>query len=933
MLAAPWFVPSALQAQKPIRFDPSRDLEGFDACFESEFRDLYPVEQYSALLAKEMKPEELADVQKRWKADLAEAETKLAKLRADPVEESLWLVRDRLGKSDYFSKITWTEDRSVPGFAILVQDPAKPSPDYAANIVAKHGPWLRKLDQVFTEQYVKPLALERRHGRAAWVLAILASEGDYRNFDHVHHGISVYGAYADYAPKLGIAVGYEDPFDRHPSIIDEHYSILSAVAREMMESYEKSAKGKASSLWIDQGLPCFLAYHEGAAPDSVAEPSIRAATLWAVLQLAKDAKKGPLLLHPIEELVGFVTWEELEKTAARIAKAASAQPPAAIDVGSTFCYETDLWMHFLHRGMEGKLRKPLQDYLLQIYSGESGPKAFRDAFAGTDPAAIDRAFLGWLAEEGARATPPLKVESSAIADLFERRAAMLARSKDAELPAVAAPDAPAARSPAPTAKSLPAPPFSPAVLAVSDLDVVGRHGLALAKARAGDLATAAAGLEALSKSSLDADEAGRVSRDLARIRELERLREAFLESLRATGVKWSTEIQGKKIVAAVARVEDGVVYFAENRQKLDKAPLSTIDPLEIARQAVKKEQQGSAAPWARTFAYVLAEDARSEAMLKDPSEEVRALREDARTWLPGHLRAGRAASAMEDLSKSALPKGEKEGDALCARIRDVVKNFADVRCVQSKMAELRILAQSAVEASLSESDPAHLLHGKYAALGNGRAKLAYEFENAAEAQDLERDVGYMKGWHEVQKKKVASEDQSAWTIEKGRFVGKGSACYRLPIRFSPPMVVRYELRVLEVKGVSQHGILWAVGLCDDRKENSILAVSFGDLHVRDDAHDVDETAKSQDGYSYEYDKPYEIEAAYDGARASIRLDGETKNEIECSTLAGGDVLLWFHAPIPIAIERIEVEGAVDPASFGSVRAASVRRKLAELGFP
>ncbi len=148
---------SIARAQDHPTFDPSRDLEGYDACFASPFRDLYPFDSYTELLGKEITAAALADAQKRWRVDRDAAEAKLAALRADPPEETLWLLRHRLARSAYFSKITWTEDRSVPGIVFLVQRPAKDLPDYAKNIARDYGPWLQKVQSLFEEQYAKPL--------------------------------------------------------------------------------------------------------------------------------------------------------------------------------------------------------------------------------------------------------------------------------------------------------------------------------------------------------------------------------------------------------------------------------------------------------------------------------------------------------------------------------------------------------------------------------------------------------------------------------------------------------------------------------------------------------------------------------------------------------------------------------------------------------
>src|SRR5262249_54341247 len=242
------------------------------------------------------------------------------------------------------------------------------------------------------------------------------------------------------------------------------------------------------------------------------------------------------------------------------------------------------------------------------------------------------------------------------------------------------------------------PAFSPAVLAVEPADVESRHGLALLQARTGDLEGAIAALTALAKGRIAAEDAARVEREIARLGELRKLRDAFLENLRQAGTKWSAEVQGKKIVASIAKVEDGSVRLAPNRQGIEKFPLSALDPMEYAKQAMKKEQQGDAAPWARFYAYVLPEDSKWAELLKNDWDEARSLREDAKSFYPARIRAGRAAYAFEELAKTKLPSSRGEGEAACTRLRGILGEFRALPLVQRKMGDLKRYARAAVEA-------------------------------------------------------------------------------------------------------------------------------------------------------------------------------------------------------------------------------------------
>jgi hypothetical protein len=911
---APVSLAAVARAQNPPTFDPSRDLEGYDACFASPFRDLYPFDSYTELLGKEITSTALADVQKRWKADRDAAEAKLAALRADPPEQTLWLLRHRLARSAYFSKITWTEDRSVPGIVFLVQRPARDVPDYAKNIARDCGPWLQKVQTLFDEQYAKPLKLERPPTRAIWPIAILASEGDYRNFLRIHWNFGADVGFACYDLKLGLTVGYVDPFKVGVSVIDKRYPMMNALVRGMLDGYATAPEGRPGALWIEEGLASYLAYHEGAAPDCLDARRLRPSMLRSVLVLAQDKKAGPILFHRIEDLVSMRSTEDIDKRSLALSEAAKIPPPPERDVLDAFYGESTLWMHFLHRGMDGALREPLLKYLRWSLAGEAGASVLKLAFEGKDLAAIDSAFLAWVADEMRRELPQASVDGAAIGALFSDAAGISKAS-----PAVA--------------EAAPAHPYSPAGLAVDATDAESRHGLALLQARAGDLEGAVAALKSIPDAAVDAADKPRIARDVARIGQLISLRDGFLENLRQSGAKWSTDVQGKKLVASIAKVEGGFVHLAENRQGIQKLPLASLDPMEIAKQATKREQQGNSEPWARFYAYVLAEDGKWEKLLKDPSDEAKSLREDARAWIPARLRAGRAAAALNALAQTPVPGGSRDGEAACASIRALLAEFRDVPIVQRKMGELRLLARSAAAAAFADVEPASLLHAKWSPIGDGRVDIAYEFDSRAEEQDFVKHPGYLKSWHKALGIEAGKEEAAAWTVQDGKLTGVGAACYRLPLAFTSPMTVRYELRVLEGGGEGRQQANFAVGICDDRKEDNILSVDFGGLSVRDNPKGVHTDLVPAEGYSYAPGTSYSFEVRHDGANVSVWVDGEKTNEAACATRAGGEFFLWFHTTLPISIERLEIQAKVDPASAQSLRNSCAEKRLSELGFP
>ena len=932
----------AFQSQDVIRFDPARDLPGFEACFESEFRDLYPLEQYSSLLAKEMKPAELAEVQAKWKKDLAEAEAKLAKLRADPVEETVWLAEHRLAKSAYFSKIAWNADRSVPGFVVLVQKLSPDTPGYAAKIAQRYGPWLEKTAKVFDAAFTKPLGLSRRKDRAIPVLVILSSQNQYQAFWKVHPNFVSTAHFACYDLRLGVAVGYDDPFRPPESPHDQRSPILNAVVRGLVDEYASSPQERPDSLWVEEGIASYVADHEGETVDVLDKRNLLPSEIKSMMDLARDPEKGPVLFHPIENLVELKSTEDVDKLVVRLFKGMRAQPPSEDQVRSAYYGQSNFWMHFLLEGKSGAYAPRTQAYLKSAFAGDGGLAALQHAFAGKDLSAVDRDFLGWFAEQYRRTAPAETAGTGALDALFDRHGRLEAGSSSpaagtAAKPATPASSGPAAsattKEPAAKASSKPAsaPIFTPALLAPDPADVVSRHALALRKARAGDLDSAVADLEDVTKAGIDPDEKPRVARDLARLQELVKLRDGFFTYCKATGSRWTIQVDGKKLPVKVESVEGGFVQVSGGRAP-DKIPLASIPPAEIASQATEKDQRGDAAAWSRAYAYLLAEDSKWEKILKDDSEEAKALREDAKSWFPERMKAGLAANAMTELSKKPLPSSAAEGEAMLAAIKTMLATYGESTLVKEKRPALHHLAEISADKLLEKSDLGALVRGKYTSLGEGRGKLVYDFQDAAQATDFVKTKEYLKPWREAQPIAVAPEEESSWEVKGGRFVGVGGACYRLPIEFAAPMSVKYRLRILEGPNKDASVVSFGVGICDDLKEDVILAMGFGDLLVRDTRGAGGQILRLPKEFPPALDTSYDFEVKHDGTVTHTTYDKKPGSEAPTPTLKSGDVLLWFHTNLPIAVERLEIEGKVSTSVSPEMKQAGIDRKLAEVGF-
>jgi hypothetical protein len=910
---------SGLSQSGVIKFDPTRDLDGFEECMGSEFKDVYPIARYEALLGKELSAPELEKLKETWKSEVQQARKEIEALRADPLGVYLHHLHHKLAVDAYFSKIAWTEDRSAAPFVFIVQKPAKEDPEYAKRVVGLYLPWLQKLAQIFDARYVKPLALKRRAEPAGYAVCILASQGDYSNYSRL--------ASSDFTrvgSPVEMAVGFEDPFETGGSPTRKRYPVLSRAVRSILASY--AADGADLSLWMASGMPGYLAYHEGLLPDSLDERRVDDEGLSLIIATLQKKDRRAVLLHPVEDLLVIDDSEALAMLVKKRAADARVKEPAWSDLLQAIQVQSVLWMHFLQDSSNGKYRTRFMKYFSAELSGRRGAEAFKGAFDGVDLAALNREFFAFVLDERERAHPTQKLDRAMLDKLFEDRV---------EKPDAAAPNAaPGSAATGSTAGALSTSgaAFKPSTLAVDSKDFAAQHGLALLRAQHGDLEGARKLLQDLAAQKPAAPEDVRIARDIERLPQLVLLRDGFLASLVQSGSKWSSEFQGKKFVAKVEKIEAGAVRLGDNKAGIASIPLAELEPAEIAKLADRKDKQGEAAPWSRAYAYIVSGDARWEKLSRDPSPAARDLYQDAKAWYPEVLRTGEAARALDALSKSALPKTRDEGEAALASIRKLLAAAGDLPLVKSRTEGLRALATAAAEQSFVAEDPSAMIHGAYSSIGDGRVKIVYDFKKPDQLLDFTKQAGYLKEWAQGFGALKRNEAESSFTIENGVLVGKGGTCYRLKLGFAAPITVRCSFYWQNVEIEDAAGSNFMLGMCDDNKGNCIAAGGAGYILVDDKKSSFYKRSTDATPGSYTIGQTYKLEIQDDGSKVTTFVDGVQRHEASCGPLKSGGVFLWVHGDYPLGIQHLEIEGAIDPASLKRLKSEWIAKQVAELGF-
>jgi len=424
----------------------------------------------------------------------------------------------------------------------------------------------------------------------------------------------------------------------------------------------------------------------------------------------------------------------------------------------------------------------------------------------------------------------------------------------------------------------------------------------------------------------------RIPREIERVKQFTLLRDGWFEYLIRSNDKISGKYRGSDYLASVDKVEDGWVFLGENALGISKVPLNGFEPFEIARQAGRKDEQGLAASWARYWPYILVGEKKWEQLLKDDSDAAKDLREDAKTWYPEVLKCAKAAVALNEIAAVAEPQNAKDAEKLFASVKTLLATYGDVPLVQRKVVGLRRSVGSVILRAYSEQDPGKQCHGTWTSLGNGLANVVYEFAKPEEAQDFRRIPGYLPEYHKSLPPTAKKEEDSSWTVTGGEFVGSGAGCYRHFAEFTTPMTLRFDVlfRSAPTKGANAAAFTFMVGACDDSKGSYLACLNFGGITITDLANRVFKTIPYEEPTLSK--KVFKIELRNDGTTVSTWVNGQKKFETPCGARTSGSVFLWFHSDNIIAIQRLEIDGRIDPSWPEKAKAAFFHAKLEDMGF-
>jgi hypothetical protein len=339
-----------------------------------------------------------------------------------------------------------------------------------------------------------------------------------------------------------------------------------------------------------------------------------------------------------------------------------------------------------------------------------------------------------------------------------------------------------------------------------------------------------------------------------------------------------------------------------------------------------KKLSDSPAGWIRVYPYVLEGDDKLKKTGDAP--ELADLRADAQEWYPGVLRLGAAVQALDELAAAGVPKDAATATVCVERIRALRTTWGDLQCVRERTAALRQLAAKAFELLYEVSKLSAQFAGKLTLLGEGRARIVYEFDDPKELGDWVKQPGYLADWRADFAPVAKAEAQSTLSIVGGAALGTGAACYRLGLTLREPLVARYTVRYGNVPVGGSNEAAEMLFVCDDGKLGNIGIAATGCLRVAD-PNVLGVAVDAPPPFTFDTSHDYEVEVRVAGKQASSFVDGKHLGKLEIGTRTGGEVLLAVHSDCAIRFQRVEVEGVLD---FDIERAQWIESQVAALGF-
>jgi hypothetical protein len=873
-------------------FDPAVHLEGFEERALAPNADVYDLARWKREAGKSVSAARLEELRVLWRADRERGDARKAKIEQDPRQLALFKNELKLRRDPFFKSLSWTIDDSKLPYAFLLHESTTDERllrQTAQRVLAA----LENAERRITQDVLVPAGATEPGAARLHTVMVLGGSAHYDKCVQVHHSVGFY--------TLNEACWLR-AFDT--LVVFHDSSLTGAQAQDALRSAQleftvaRLRKACAApSGWRAWWLLVALAAHGSRSGLSdVPADAFRDAWVKALVKKLTDPSRRPLVA-PLAELAA-IPDPQFDRIAEQ-ARARGAQGTSGSDVASaalrTFYEQAALWGAFLVTHKRAELTRCVHKAL----QGATGTDTLHEGFAAGDLPALETAFAAWLRSEHHKLAPEIALPDPLPLPLTR--------------PAAPASEAAAAAAPASTASAQPAASATPT--AASLAPTAAEWQLALAQAvsdsRRGALRRAEQTLAALQAQISDAAARERVQRTLTRLTALLDVRKRLLAQF-ADGKKvLDLDFGDKRVRGRVETLTDTHVAVRAGKD-LHEVDLDTFLPakLDVAARRLGVLAVNS---WESVYLQMLAEGASEKWKRKltgtlAPSQEL-AGDVDSYVELTPLLEPARLLAAL-----TAGLEGQPALDA----ITTLVRAHAALPEVDRRRASLRERARALLAHTFDPYTAAGLgVHAKVERVDEGKVRVTYGCQDAAELGDFTPDADCMKTW----KMEGDPGGEPRITSAKTGFAASGRGALRLPFAAASP------LRAEWVSVYPSANSYLYLGLCDDGGFANILVHNDGTVFVT--ARDVPPKGVSK--VRTFVDSPAKTELVHDGKKVSTRVDGvEAATDVAVGDRTRGGVFLFTVGPGPCTLQSLRLEWTLDPPLLESLRQQYVTRRVREI---
>ncbi|MCY3001115.1 MAG: hypothetical protein NTV21_04860 [Planctomycetota bacterium] len=666
--------------------------------------------------------------------------------------------RTRLKSHGYFSKVVLSEKALSPTITLFAHVPQVAAPDWEAKLVAERSPWLLRAEKRFVELFAQPMGLTRRADTPVSVVCTLQTAGDYVNYVERARLVSPFRDGAHFDRRQRWTVMYESGGPLSPGW--RRTSQMAEFVVALAHAHAPANLDPVEQEFPVAGIAGYMCEELGATPDSVGMCKPAPSQLAALVNTLARPESAYCCILRLDELADHASWERYWKLTETRAKEVNAQLGDSV-AGEAFHSQGVLWTHFLMEGNQGRDRARFLAFLRHAMEGKGGGAALRGAFEGVQLDQLSREFLTWaVALDAARRKSPALAPGT-IEGMF-KGAPVLAKT------------APGGANPAPAVSAPKG--FDVQRLRTPAGELETQHGLALARAAAGHLGDAAKRLGELAPLAQDSTERDRLERERTRLAALDATRTAILKERIASAKKLQFSLPDKKLVVSVRALEGEWMMLGENRQGLERLPLSDFSLELLAKELPNPAPEA----WMKPYLQLLTNAGKP---VKIPAEEraLTDLRADA-VQVADRLAQGLVALEFEALADRGLPRDATAALDAVDALRKLLATRARSPLVLARRDALREYSREALGAALRLEDVPSLFGGQCELLPDGQVTWTLQFEKESDAALF---TPIKDGWQNLRTYLTVEDSEIEPKLEprKGAIAVRGSGAWITPAAF------------------------------------------------------------------------------------------------------------------------------------------------------